>query len=485
MRIGNMIFKWSADEDNLPVPPPPIPVFDDREPAFPQQPEPQQQEMQQEPEEPEEVEEEVAGEDISDVPGVEFPDAPAPEVAALTPGSAENRDLASIIESYEGNDRIKATRAAAVAQADPKAYYKSHRLRYPKDRFYDPITAWVLDNQVIPNTDLAIDWLETQNKRAEVEFYPYVHHAFATLLQEDPLRLLAAENVWKGSKVGNISTPYLPALWEASLRVAEPNEQGRLFVNDDVLFKLQALGRELGRRGHPEFFQNRALPVLETMIDLRLDELKRDTSRSPMEKRTDLMTFKQWRNQLNQINRRIEMEKNAGVRALMQLAKVATILDVKGEYELASELDSLLTQAAEKPSLRDLMQQFEEAYKNNPRYFVDKRTKEERDKDPTEKEPGFGVYKERMPRPMENDPRHYMIDPEYGYLEEAPEGLYVEEEWEPKSEKQVDRETDVEEVSEQDLDPEYLEETRTWEELDAMEEQEDERKQYERLFEGV
>lgn len=355
MRIGNLIFKLSEEDDlpidvpdSLPVPRPSLPTFNDED-LEELGPEDYEEVEQEEPtfeieEGDYELEPDDPKEDISGVPGVKYPPQPKPIFEALTPGVASGMRIEDIVESYSGPlSKLEFEKAAAVAKSDPKSYYLSHRYRYVKDRAFDPITAWVLDNMIIPDKSMAIGWLETQNKRSEPAFEPYIHDAFVSLVEGDPLILLAAENVWKAGKIGNRSVGFLPALFESSLRAVGSDDSGRVMINDALSSKLQSLGREIGRRGDTEFFQNRAAPVLDSMIDLNLNRLMNDKSRSKMEKRTELGTLKQWRRQLKNINTRIDMSKEASV-ILFKLAQTAGILDQKGEYEVASQLDEILDQ---------------------------------------------------------------------------------------------------------------------------------------------
>lgn len=362
-----MIFKWSGDdEDQLPVPVPPLPTFETQQEV--PEPQPQQQhEEEQGPIELPESEYEVVEEEI-EVEGEEYPDAPVPEVPALTPGIAEGKSLESIIAQYQGaNAQLQAKRAATIAMADPRAYYTSHRdPKFIANRFYDPITAWVLDNKVLTDPYLTIDWLQTQNKRKDIEYNPYIFKAAEILYQSNPMLLVNAENLWHSNRVGRVIQPLLSWIWEAALRITPSNEQGRLFIDDASLRHFQALGREIGERGNSSTFQARVAPVLKNMINIRLKELSEDTSRTPEEKATDKKTLKQWAAQINRINRNINMKKQSALRSLLSLAKIATVLDVKGEHELASELDSILSEAAD------------------PKLFVDKRPEEERKKDRTD-----------------------------------------------------------------------------------------------------
>lgn len=453
MRIGDMLFKWSADEmDEDTVPSIRMPEFESQE------------EVTQVTGPPEfEQQEESGGEDISTVPGVEFPEVPSSAIQ-IAPGMMKGLAAEDVLDLYDNpSNKELAENSLRTAENDPIGYLSSHSSRHMKDDFYNPITAWVLDNKIIENPDLTLRFFIQYNARSDEDFEPWVHEGIKYLIENDPLMLLGAEAMWGGgaasknlNKMTSIMAPYLPAFFEAVVRVAESDEQGQLFRKDlDTQRKFQALGRIIGRAAKfsgnermTDFFLNRVMQVLSTRIDIeqqKLKELKEklmargeNPNKNPLYSKYRAMV-QGWKNNLSRMH--ISLTGSSYRKSMLQLARIATTLDTRGEYELADEIDFILREAAD------------------PKYFVDLRPEEEREKDPSEKgwDP-YGVFKELAKRPGELEERRYMIDPMFGLLEEAPEGKFVEEELEPKEEEEINREKDVEELTEEHLAPEYLQE---------------------------
>jgi len=442
-----MIFKWSGDdEDQLPVPIPPLPTFETQEPV------------------------EYSGEDITQTPGVKYIETPSSSLS-ISPTMMHELSLDDVLKTYSGSEELEdAQNAATVARRNPMAYLAG---RYMKETFYDPITGWVLDNEVMGNPERIIYFFNQYSRRTDPQFEPYIHEGAKFLIENDPLVLLDASNTWEKSGVAHSLARHLPNLFEAIVRVAESDEKGQLFAKDlNTQSKFQKLGRRIGMwaqigdgketERYKNFFLDRVVKVLKTRIAIEMEKYKQLLDKGADPKSPMMRKFRGavqgWRNNLGKEYIKLtggrslheaNMNKGLYLKIAMRLAKVATVLDVKGQHELATELDAIAADWER---------------------FVDLRPKEEREKDPTDKgwEP-HGVFKELKRRPGEEDERRYMVDPMFGTLEEAPEGTFVEEEWEPKNEEDVDRETDVEELSEEDLDTGYLVNTKSREHLWNME----------------
>lgn len=497
MQIGNYRIIWATEEeDDLPVPPPPIPVFDVPQPSIsvfnvPSQDEPQQEvvpeptvypEPEQQPDdtfeedgfsseqvvpqpEVQQDEEEYQEFEIND-PGFDPPPEPESEYG-LTPGEWEGRSIqeayaetASLInqrnipENVKEGEKERAKQKALLAVNQPSDYLSSLRGQVGKARFMDPITGWVIDNHLMKDTDSMFRWLEQQGRRTELAFRPYVHAVMDKLVHEDTQRLLANENIWK--KLGR---QWQPRLWAASLVSAPTTDGGRVFVStdpitgeqkiDDGLFRnFASLAQEILKTERDPEVRERIYKVTNNMLNMRISEGGSEVAKA-----------------LKPARRRLEVAyKDVGSFAstLKKLTKIANKLDALGEYDLASQVDAILAEAAE------------------PYFFVDKRPEDERevyrDTGRMEDTPSRVMFRDkpdspfRAPRrvdipyeagpklPGEDRRKKYMIDSEYGIMEELPPDYYPEEELNLKKERMFDRDKDVEGLTEEDLDPTYLDE---------------------------
>lgn len=296
----------------------------------------------------------------------------------FAPGFMTGLSEEDIIALYDSpHAKQEAIDKFETIKTNPMSYINNLGDSNLKKRFYDPITAWVLDNEVMENPERIIKYFEQHNRRQDQVFDPWVHQGIRYLVDNDPLALLGAERAWGSprsgaamNKVVTIMGGFLPRLFK-TISGKFADKDGDVFANDfNNQQRFQALGRKIGLNAKADakdeisrdMFLNNVFDTLTKGRKLEEDKLRESRkklssflkSRGPSPSEEDMRKAKEfntiirkrqgaiqgWKQGVAAIYRSLTGEEVHNRKAVLKvLLKVANSLDAKGEFELASEID--------------------------------------------------------------------------------------------------------------------------------------------------
>lgn len=243
------------------------------------------------------------------------------------PGQNVNLDISSF-----NLDRNKKA-ALIAAMRDPKSYFKRVYYYLSSREDLDPVTGWLLDNIV---TEKPLEYFNIDLNRQRIAGR-WLQPAYKSLLQKNPGAVIG-QGLFRFPELAKFQPEMWETTWENEFARAGEGT-GKMFEGDlTTISQLNKLAFRLSN-SHPEYF-------LKNVHTRMRDLVENNIVAGYYSKQIGGNLLRKLDTARENAQRHLKHEESKmGSDMLQRLIKVANILDKAGEYDLASNIDSIIRHA--------------------------------------------------------------------------------------------------------------------------------------------
>lgn len=253
---------------------------------------------------------------------------------AMAPGQYKELDISKMPEA--AREALHVALGAGTGSNQDKAYFRQRYEYLSSNSNFDPVTAWLLDTIVMGRPESYFDLTMYRQENAERWMMP----ALRSIGEQSPRNFLIKQ-LYRIPRLQAV-TPYMwQSVWDNEFEKAAETPGGAMFKGDANAIKHLGKLATMISKTDPKYYLDN---VYNRMSDLLEISVGNGTISGKMYRQNLLPQIRRAKDAAEKElhGRESGMKELMSADMLVKLVKTADILDRKGEYELAEELDNIL-----------------------------------------------------------------------------------------------------------------------------------------------